>query len=150
MRDVELRIEAPGVDSERLDRLTRQLLDDLRSLGVVRVARKPASAVPDGARSGVAAQIGVLVVTGLFSSTVVKAVLEVVKQRLARTAVVEATVTWEVDGARGTVTASGTGIPAERLVELAAVWGRPADGGSETAEEGDAPGGPEDRTSDRH
>ncbi|MFC7650074.1 hypothetical protein ACFQX6_64365 [Streptosporangium lutulentum] len=76
-----------------------------------------------GARSGLATQLGVLVVGGVFSSAVIKAVLEVVMRRLDRSAVVEAKVTWEVNGVQGTVTASGTGIPAEQLIELAAIWG---------------------------
>ncbi|MDP9841567.1 hypothetical protein [Streptosporangium lutulentum] len=153
MRDVELTIEAaPTVTAERLDRLTRQLHDDLRSLGTVRVALKPDSQVPAGARSGLATQLGVLVVGGVFSSAVIKAVLEVVMRRLDRSAVVEAKVTWEVNGVQGTVTASGTGIPAEQLIELAAIWGRPAETGeAETAtEEGETLRGPEDRTTDRN
>src|SRR3954471_8787593 len=105
MQDVELTIEAAsGVESERLDRLTRQLHDDLRSLGTVRVTPKPQPHVPAGARPGLATQLGVLVVSGVFSSAVIKAVLEVVMRRLDRSAVVEATVTWEVNGVQGTVT----------------------------------------------
>ncbi|GAA4587116.1 hypothetical protein GCM10023194_35130 [Planotetraspora phitsanulokensis] len=153
MQDVELTIEAaPGVESERLDRLTRQLHDDLRSLGTVQVTRKPQSHVPTGARPGLATQLGVLIVSGAFSSAVVKAVLEVVMRRLDRSAVVEATVTWEVNGVQGTVTASGTGVPAEQLIELAAVWGRPAEVGNAeaVAKEGETLRGPEDRATDRN
>ncbi|SFQ61305.1 hypothetical protein SAMN05421810_110217 [Amycolatopsis arida] len=66
-----------------LDRLTTALGRELRAVPGVTVAR-PAAAVPDGAKSGSAAAIGQLALTGLLSAGTIAAVAQVVVAYLKR------------------------------------------------------------------
>ncbi|WP_329173479.1 hypothetical protein [Streptomyces sp. NBC_01477] len=158
MADVQLTVgAAPAVDAERVDRLTGQLRGDLREATGLLVRRAYAAEVPDGAMAGTALQLGTLVVSGVFSAATVKGVVDVILRRLERSAVTQATVSWQVGGRTGTVTASGTGVPADQLVALAAAWAN-ADAGAGAADSaapeqdtggGDTAGGSADRTAGR-
>jgi hypothetical protein len=64
-----LRVDGgPDVDARRLDGLTRDLAADLRSLSRVRVDAADATPPPDS-KSGTAASLGTLVLSGVFSAT---------------------------------------------------------------------------------
>lgn len=70
-------------DPERLEGLTQVLLDELRQLGEARVDRVVGS-VPEGAKSGVALQIGSLAVSGVFSAATAASFAKVLLARFDR------------------------------------------------------------------
>lgn len=75
--------ELPDADPERLEELTLALLDELRQLGEARIDRVDEPA-PEGAKSGVALQIGSLVVSGAFSAATAAAFAKVMVARFDR------------------------------------------------------------------
>lgn len=70
-------------DPERLEELTRMLLTELRELGEVRVDRVEGS-VSEGAKSGLALQVGSLAISGVFSAATAAAFAKVMVARFDR------------------------------------------------------------------
>jgi Effector Associated Constant Component 1 len=154
--ELELRIDAgDDAGAEQVDRLVRGLRRDLRALGMVRVEHKAAVA-PDGAMAGVAQELGVLVASGVFTTTTVRAVSNVVVAYVQRSKA--RAVEWEFDGAKGTFTALSRSDQ-HALVETVAARiaagaprgeGAPGAGEGGAGQEGGASsGGEPDRTADR-
>ena len=109
-----LSIDSTDVDPARLDRLTTQLYDDLRSLKIIGVHRPEDAPVPGG-KSGAAQSLGELVLTGGLSAGVVTAVYKVIVAYLDR--VKARSVTWTQDGREVTL----TGLPPreqEKMIKL--------------------------------
>lgn len=67
----------PRIAAEELDTLTRRLRDDLLAVGVPSVDLS-AVAPPERAKSGISHEIGVLVASGVFSASMIKAIGNVV------------------------------------------------------------------------
>jgi hypothetical protein len=84
----ELTVQVIGdesADAARLDELGRQLAGDLRAAGPLSVRPLMPQPPPPGSKSGVAEQIGYLVVSGLLSATTIRAIRDVIVAYLART-----------------------------------------------------------------
>ncbi len=102
MREVTLIVDGgDGCDARRLDTLTRQLHDDLRLLGRVRVGQPPATP-PEGAKTGTAAEIGTLVLSGLLSASTIRAISNVIIAYIRRTGA--RSVAWQANGREYTFT----------------------------------------------
>lgn len=103
MHELELHVDpGPGATPDQLARQTGSLYRDLRALGVLRVARKPAAA-PAGSMAGAAQEIGVLVVSGAFSAAALKAVSNVLVAYVQRSKA--RGVEWRIGEESGTYTA---------------------------------------------
>jgi hypothetical protein len=66
-----------------VDRGTGQLLREIAALGTVNV-RRPSARVPAGAKSGVGASIGELIVTGLLSTGTIAGIANIIGAYLKR------------------------------------------------------------------
>ncbi|MCP2169655.1 effector-associated constant component EACC1 [Goodfellowiella coeruleoviolacea] len=116
MREAILRLAADNAGPARLHQLTTGLYQDLRALGLVKVARAD-QAAPEDAKTGTAGSITELVITGVFSAGTLAAVAQVITAYIERTKT--RTVTW-VEGER-TVTFDGISAKDQhRLVEALA------------------------------
>ena len=82
--EVKLLVDAGAVDDAELDRLTTSLFKDLRTTGLVKVVRGEAD-VPANSKSGTAAQLGELIITGAFSTATVATLGRVITAYIGRT-----------------------------------------------------------------
>ncbi|MEU6368006.1 hypothetical protein ABZ876_20235 [Streptomyces sp. NPDC046931] len=104
---LELRIDSgPQATAEQTDRQVRRLHSDLKTLGVLRVARGTVPP-PAGSMAGPGHDLAVLVLSGAFSAATVKAVSNVVVAFLQRSKA--RSVEWEIDGAKGSFGALSAG-----------------------------------------
>jgi hypothetical protein len=84
MPTLQVAVNGNGVTGVALDKLTQQLAADLNS--VSRIAAKPAAGTADaGTKSQFAQDIGILVVSGVFSAATVKAIRDVIVAYVERT-----------------------------------------------------------------
>lgn len=83
--------ELSDAEPGRLEELSQVLLDELRQLGEARVDRVNGAA-PEGAKSGVALQIGSLAVSGVFSAATAAAFAKVMVARFDRAKVRKVTI----------------------------------------------------------
>ncbi|WP_367136033.1 hypothetical protein [Saccharothrix sp. HUAS TT1] len=102
MADLTLRVVADGAPDRELHRLTTSLFNDIRRTGGVDVARGRAEA-PAGSKSGAAAQLAELVVTGALSAATLTAVGKVViafvnRQKERSVKIERGDETWEFTG----------------------------------------------------
>jgi hypothetical protein len=104
-------------DPERLDTLTRYLRADLIDLDVEDVCPLPADTVPPGARSGIAAVVGGLLVNLGDAVGGLAAVVSAVAQWLKRSDAPDRTVRVELDGDVLELR-QPTSADQERLIEL--------------------------------
>ncbi|WP_158851375.1 hypothetical protein [Saccharothrix deserti] len=77
MGDLTLTVDASAADERELHRLTASLLNDIRALGLVNVARSEGEA-PAGSKSGWSPQLTELVITGVLSTSTIATVGKVV------------------------------------------------------------------------
>jgi hypothetical protein len=84
MAEFSLSIEPDHSDPARLDQLTRQLFQELSAFGGLSIDR-PDGEAPEGAKSGIAATIGELLVRGTLSAGAVTALTSVLVAWIKRT-----------------------------------------------------------------
>lgn len=121
MRDVVLRVDAE--DRELLDSATTALYDDLRALGDVRVSRG-AEAAAAGAKSGLGAALGDLLVSGGTVAAVYRVIIAWLGRSKARS------VTW-VQGEEKVELTALSGADQRRVIELLAEKHRAAENAPE-------------------
>ncbi len=124
-------IHADDVTAEEAERLSAALRDELLLLEVASVDRAPAGPVPDGAKSGAAQTWGALLVSGVFSAAMVKAVAQVAAEWLRRNAA--RSVTLEQDG-RSLVIEGASAADVDRLVQE---WLKERPGETEPSQQAD-------------
>ncbi|MFI6644956.1 hypothetical protein [Streptomyces sp. NPDC050504] len=149
MHELELRVDpGPGAAPDQLARQVNSLYQDLRRLGVLRVARKTADA-PDGSMAGAGQELGVLVLSGAFSAAAIKALGNVLVAYVQRSKA--RGVEWRIGEESGTYTALSA-KDQHLLVQAAAARIAAGDGSAvattsdDSAEPGDGHGGAPHRT----
>ena len=150
VHQLELRVDAgPEAPADMTDRQVRALYRDLRALGVLRVERK-ATAAPADSMTGVAYDLGVLVLSGAFSAATLKAVSSVVVAFVERSKA--RSVDWEFGGNKGSFSALSA-KDQHALVEVVSAYiaGASTDttGQDTDSEPGVGDGGTPDRTTGR-
>ncbi|NVI92965.1 hypothetical protein HUX53_38280 [Actinomadura sp. BRA 177] len=86
MRATHISMIIEGEDLQELDELTRSLEAELKLLdSVTSVERPEAGDSPEGAKSGTLMAIGTLVVSGVFSRTALRALVDLVAEWRKRT-----------------------------------------------------------------
>ncbi|MFE1955108.1 hypothetical protein ACFW9D_32080 [Streptomyces sp. NPDC059524] len=144
MHELRLRVDiGDGSATDRVDRQTRALYQDLRRLGVLSVRRATAEA-PTGSMAGVGHDLAVLVLSGAFSAAALKAVSNVVVAYVNRTKA--RAVEWEFDGSKGAFTALSAKDQHTLVDAVAARVAAAEPAPSTTDEAGDTDGGAPDRT----
>lgn len=116
MRKAILRLAADNAQPAQLHQLSTGLYQDLRALGLVKVARAD-QAAPENAKVGTGASLVELIITGVFSAGTLAAVAKVLIAYIERTKA--RSITW-VEGERS-VTIDGISAKNEKtLVEALA------------------------------
>ena len=121
MTEVTLLVDGGAVDEAGLDRLTSSLFKDLRTTGLVKVVKKEENA-PAGSKSGTAAMLGELVLTGVFSTATVATLGKVITAYIGRTKA--RSVVWQ-DGDRKVEL---TGVSKKDQLALVELLAEPEDG----------------------
>ncbi|GAA2042166.1 hypothetical protein GCM10009757_05330 [Streptomyces cheonanensis] len=147
MYELVLRVDAgTTVSDEQVERHVGSLYRDLRTLGLFNVRRKQTSS-PAGSMASTGYEIGVLVVSGVFSAAALKAMSNVLVAYLQRSKA--RSVEWEFDGHKGSFQGL-SGKDQGKLVDVVAsriAGGVGVDVGD--GESGDNNGGTPNRAADR-